>query len=126
MAHILLIDDEPDLCLLVATELGDDGHSVICAHSLDGADNLLAQNDPDLLILDIRLGRENGLELLHRLRADAQRYIPVILFSSFSAYRHDRVSWQADAYVEKSSDLAPLKHEARRLLARYHSPEGHP
>jgi len=126
MANILLIDDEPDLCLLVATELEETGLSVICAHSLDAADKLLARDDIDLLILDIRLGRENGLMLLHRLRSESPRHLPVILFSSYGAYRHDRVTWQADAYVEKSSDLDSLKREVARLLTRYHPREGHP
>jgi len=123
MSNILLVDDEPTLCMLVSDELVDEGYSVTCAHSIDEADKLLAQSPVDLLILDIRLGKENGLALLHRLRADPSRHLPVILFSAYGSFRHDRNTWHADAYVEKSSDLTRLKQAIGKLLARYPLPE---
>ena len=119
MPRILLVDDEPNICLLVSAELEDEEYEVICAGDLGSADKLLAQESFDLLILDIRLSRENGLELLHRLRRNQGRTLPVILFSAYSAYRHDMAAWQADAYVEKSSDLTQLKLEAANLLSRH-------
>jgi len=124
MSRILLVDDEPGLCMLVSAELEDEGYTVTCAASLDAADELLAQSRVDLLILDIRLGKDNGLSLLHKLRSAPRRHLPVILFSAYGTYRHDRNTWQADAYVEKSSDLTRLKQAIAKLLARYHLPEG--
>jgi DNA-binding response OmpR family regulator len=117
MAKLLVIDDEGDIRHLYAAELEDEGHQVSTAGNSRDALELLQNNDFDLVILDIQLDQESGLELLQKI-ARERGQLPVILCTAFSSYRDDFSSWLADAYVVKSSDLNELKEQVRQALAR--------
>lgn len=117
MARLLLVDDERDLRTLYAEELGDEGYEVKTAGTRAEAMELLDLFQFDLLILDIQLDKESGLDLLQQL-ASQKRDVPVILCSAFGSYRDDFTSWLADSYVVKSSDFSDLKNEVRQVLAR--------
>ena len=116
MAHLLVIDDEGDIRHLYAAELEDEGHTVATCGSCSDAMQQLAQQVFDLIILDIQLGQESGLELLQQI-SRAGRKTPVILCTAYGCYKEDFSSWLADAYVVKSSNLEELKSEVRRILA---------
>jgi len=117
MAHLLIIDDEGDIRHLYAAELEDEGHSVVtCGNRTDAMEQLRHQVF-DLVILDIQLDQESGLDLLQQI-AREQENIPVILCTAYSCYKEDFSSWLADAYVVKSSNLDELKNEVRRILAQ--------
>jgi DNA-binding NarL/FixJ family response regulator len=57
----------------------------------------------------------DGLEALGKLLAEDPK-VPVVLNSAYSSYKDNFLSWSADAYVVKSSDLTELKETIRRLL----------
>ena len=117
MAHILVVDDEGDIRHLYAAELEEDGHKVATAGNTADAIDRLRQAPFDLVILDIKLDQESGLDLLKRITR-LHDDLPVILCSAFSSYKDDFSSWLADAYVVKSSNLDELKLEVRRVLRR--------
>jgi len=117
MAHLLIIDDEGDIRHLYAAELEDEGHSVVTCGNRTEAMEQLRHQVFDLIILDIQLDQESGLELLQQI-AREQENIPVILCTAYSCYKEDFSSWLADAYVVKSSNLDELKNEVRRILAQ--------
>lgn len=116
MARLLVIDDEGDIRHLYAAELEEEGHEVTTAAGCDEALALLRSQTFDLVVLDIQLDQESGLELLQRIAREREE-LPVILCTAFSCYKEDFSSWLADAYVVKSSDLNELKNEVRRILA---------
>jgi DNA-binding response OmpR family regulator len=118
MARLLIIDDEGDIRHLYAAELEDEGHEVVSTGKSSEALDLLRHREFDLVILDIQLDHESGLELLQKI-ARERGQLPVILCTAFSAYRDDFSSWLADAYVVKSSDLNELKEQVRHVLARH-------
>lgn len=117
MARLLVIDDEGDIRHLYAAELEDDGHEVHTAATGSDALALLGDLPFDLVILDIQLERESGLDLLQKIAA-GHAQLPVILCSAFSSYRDDFCSWLAEAYIVKSSDLSELKEQVRQVLTR--------
>ncbi|MDH3998161.1 MAG: response regulator [Desulfuromonadales bacterium] len=117
MAHLLVIDDEGDIRHLYAAELEDDGHSVATAGNRHEAIALLKEQNFDMVILDIQLDQESGLELLQEIAHEREK-LPVILCTAYSCYKEDFSSWLADAYIVKSSDLNELKSEVRRILAQ--------
>jgi DNA-binding NtrC family response regulator len=117
MAHLLVIDDEGDIRHLYAAELEDEGHSVVTCGNRNDAMEQIRHQVFDLVILDIQLDQESGLELLQQI-AHEQEKIPVILCTAYSCYKDDFSSWLADAYVVKSSNLDELKNEVRRILAQ--------
>ena len=118
MARLLVIDDEGDIRHLYAAELEDEGYEVVTAGDSAAAMALLESQSFDLVILDIQLDQESGLELLQTI-ARQKESPPVILCTAFNTYRDDFSSWLAEAYVVKSSNLEELKHEVKHVLARH-------
>lgn len=117
MAKLLVIDDEGDIRHLYAAELEDEGHEVLTAGDSAEAMARLRNGKLDLIILDIKLDQESGLDLLQQIARERED-VPVILCTAFSSYKDDFSSWLADAYVVKSSNLEELKSEVRRVLER--------
>src|SRR5258706_14342831 len=82
-ARILYVDDDRNLCQIVAKALGGEGYAVRTCH--DGAEALaiLAEQVPDLLLLDLKLPRRDGLQVLAELRkGDGQlRDLPVVVLT---------------------------------------------
>ena len=64
MATLLYVDDEETIGRAVARWFGRRGHTVHLAHSIAGAQAVLAEHEPDALFLDVWLGTESGFELL--------------------------------------------------------------
>ncbi len=64
MATLLYVDDEETIGRAVARWFGRRGHTVHLAHSIAGAQAVLAEHVPDALFLDVWLGTESGFELL--------------------------------------------------------------
>lgn len=117
MSRLLIVDDEQDIRKLFAAELEDEGYQVETAGSASAAVELLGSRDFDLIVLDIQMQGENGLQMLQELVRDKPE-LPVILCTAYSCYKDDFSSWLADAYVVKSSDTGELKTEIRRVLEK--------
>ena len=117
MAKIMVVDDEDSIRLLYSQELTEEGYEVSTAASAVEAVDLLEKNQFDLVVLDIKLKNESGLDLLQQIVKERHE-MPVILCTAFSFYKEDFSTWLADGYVVKSSDLTELKDEIRRVLAR--------
>jgi two-component system response regulator ChvI len=80
MARITLVDDDENIVTSVSLALESQGHSVKAYY--DGASGLAAlENDPpDLAILDVKMPRMDGMEVLRRLRRTSD--LPVIILTS--------------------------------------------
>ncbi|KPJ49504.1 MAG: chemotaxis protein CheY [candidate division Zixibacteria bacterium DG_27] len=115
MKNILIVDDEEDLARLYKKELSEEGYQVAVARSGEEAFEVAGKQEVNLVVLDIKLPRENGLEVLDRLKRE-DNHLPVILNSAYSTYKGDFSSWLADAYVVKSPNLNELKGRIRELL----------
>ena len=125
MFTILIVDDEDSIRALYRTELEEDGYRVICAS--DGASALDALNagTVHLVVLDIKLKGESGLQVLQEITR-SHRQLPVILSTAYGSFKDDFSSWLADAYVVKSSNMQELKAEVSRVLdRRYGSSKPH-
>ena len=108
MNRILILDDDRSIQLLYEDELTEAGYEVITSGDGSRLLELIERKRPDLIVLDIRLGEYNGLDLLRYIR---NRYInlPVILCTAYPAFKHDLKPIDADYYLFKSSDLSELK-----------------
>ncbi len=117
MSRLLVVDDEANIRILYAEELADEGYEVVTAANTAEAIEQLQQTKFDLVILDIKLKNENGIELLQKIVRERHE-MPVILCSAFSCYKDDFSAWLADGYIVKSGDLTELKQEIARVLAK--------
>ncbi len=115
MAKILVVDDESNIRRLYSQELSEEGYLVVTAASATEAVEKLAESNFDLVVLDIKLKNESGLELLQKIVKE-KHDMPVILCTAFSCYKDDFSAWLADGYVVKSSDPQELKDEIKRVL----------
>jgi len=112
MYKILIVDNDYAVSLLYQAELEDEGYSVTTTSSCL---NLLEQIEhlrPDLVLLEVRLGEINGLDILQVIR---ERFydMPVILYSACSSFRYDMRAIAADYYVTKRIDLSELKFKVK-------------
>jgi len=114
---ILVVEDEEGLRLLYKEELEAEGYEILTAGNGREAIQQLEEGKPDLIILDIVMPVMDGIEALGRI-VGKERKIPIILNTSYPGYRQDFLSWAADAYVTKSSDLGELKDKVKELLEK--------
>ena len=115
METLLIVDDEEHQRLLYQEELSEEGYQVILAGNGKEALERLSESVPDLIVLDIRMPIMNGLEALGKI-IGKEKGILVIIHSAYSSYKDDFMSWAADDFVVKSSDLTELKRKIRELL----------
>jgi two-component system, response regulator, stage 0 sporulation protein F len=116
MKRILLVDDDVRIQRLLVEELEEDGYRISTACNGKDALYFLTTDSerPDLIILDLRMPKMNGLETIS-LMLKLKLNIPVIIFSAYGSYRNDSLAMAADAYVVKSSDLSDLKVKIHEL-----------
>lgn len=115
--RLLIVDDEKNIRQLYAADLQDAGYQVDTAENSATAVELLNRYTFDLVVLDIHMGNESGLDILQNI-VQEKKDLPVILCSAYSCYKEDFSSWLADGYVVKSSNTSTLKAEIERVLAK--------
>ena len=113
MPKILVVDDEQHIRLLYREELMEAGYEVITTDSGYKLLEHIEGEEPDLVILDIKMVDYNGLDLLQDIR---WRFydLPIILCTGYDTFKEDMKSIAADFYVVKEFDLTGLK----RIIAR--------
>jgi DNA-binding response OmpR family regulator len=115
MKKILIVDDEPHLRLLYETELRRAGFETMTACNAAQGLEFVETMRPDLVILDIRMAGMDGIEALQRI-LERDNSIPVVLNTAYSSYRDNYLTWAADAYVTKSSDVSELLETVKELV----------
>jgi DNA-binding response OmpR family regulator len=117
MKTILIVDDEKNLLKLYEKEFTEEGYQVLTAGSGLEALQKLDQALIDLVILDLRMPVLNGVDTLKKImESDAKP--PLIINSAYSSYKDNYLTWAAEAYVVKSSDLTELKTKAKTVLEK--------
>ncbi len=115
--RLLIVDDEKNIRELYAADLEDAGYQVDTAADAAQVADLLQKHRFDLVVLDIHMGNECGLDILQDIIRE-RKDLPVVLCSAYSCYKEDFSSWLADGYVVKSSDTAALRDEIEKVLAK--------
>jgi DNA-binding NtrC family response regulator len=123
MAKILIVDDEEHIRMLYQVELEDEGYEVMTAADGHRLIERIERDEPDLIVLDIKMAGYNGLDLLQEIRNRFYN-LPVILCSAYDSFKRDIKSIAADSYVVKSSDLTELKKTIARALESTVPPSG--
>lgn len=117
-SHLLVVDDDPRLRELLRRYLSDSGFRVTAAADASEARCSLASFAFDLVVLDVMMPGESGLELTRALRAEGR--VPVLLLTAM-AEPEDRVNGLeqgADDYLSKPFEPRELVLRIRNLLQR--------
>jgi DNA-binding NtrC family response regulator len=115
MDRILIVDDDSNVRLVYKDFLSDAGYEVFEAESGKETFDILNHEPIDLVVLDIKLRSESGLDVLQRVTKEFPK-IPVILCSAYSSFQDDYTSWLAESYIIKSNDPEELLREVDRVL----------
>ena len=118
MSRILIIDDSHEFTELVARALRHRGHDAQSAHSGRAGLGLAGAQRPDLVILDLHLAEESGIEVLHRLR-DLFPDLPVVIVtgqpdvpSAVAALKGSAVDYLCKPFKKSRSRCAESKSQA--------------
>jgi two-component system phosphate regulon response regulator OmpR len=123
-AHILVVDDEPRLRGLLSRYLTEQGFRVTMADSAAQARDKLRFMDFDLMVLDVMMPGESGLELTGGLRGERAPDMPILLLTARDAPEDIIAGFEAgaDDYLGKPFDPRVLLARIRAMLRRAQPP----
>ena len=111
------MDDDLSLLGLYQLELSEEAYQVIVAKNGKEALRKFVEESPDLVVMDICMPAKDGIETLPAMLRK-KRQVPVILNTAYPQYRENFMTWGAEAYLLKSSDLTELKKKIREILEK--------
>ncbi|MBS7663289.1 response regulator [Pseudomonas lalucatii] len=115
---VLIVDDDPVICELLASYLQRAGYHVYCAETAEQAETCLADNPVDLVMLDIRLPGKDGLTLTRELRVRSEVGVILITGRDDEIDRIVGLECGADDYVVKPFNPRELVSKAKNLVRR--------
>jgi DNA-binding response OmpR family regulator len=121
-ATLLIVEDDDDMRELLVQLLTVDGYNVRSAPDSAAAINSLARQEPDLVLLDIMLGAEDGRDLLQELRRMSD--VPVVFLTARS-HEIDKIAglkMGADDYIVKPFSPGELSARVESVLRRSRRP----
>lgn len=120
LPRLLVVEDDPEMSEMMAAFLRKSGFMVFLAVNQNEITKVMDAGRIDLILLDVMLGRENGLDICHSLRQEYD--IPIILVSALSADDQRMQGYQvgADDYIAKPFNPELLLARVRAVLRRGH------
>ena len=119
---ILIVDDEENLCALFSDSLTQ-GYRVITASNGQKALQLAREENPDLILLDIKMPGMDGIEVLKKIKK-LREEIVVIMLTGYGTLETAREAMKLGAYdyVTKPVDLFLLRSLVNEALGRLNKP----
>ena len=116
MDKILIVDDDKDLITLLKSGLSRNGYQVRATISCKEGLEIFYQFLPDLVILDINVGNEDGREMCRQIKASAEfQLIPVIMISANDISLELYKNYGANDILKKPFLLAQIQ----KLISKY-------
>ncbi len=118
--RLLVVDDDPEMCRMMSEFLRRNGFMVLTGASRAEIENLFSHGRIDLILLDVMLGDESGVEICAALRKEHD--VPIILVSALSADHQRMAGYEvgADDYIAKPFNPDLLLARVRAVLRRGH------
>ena len=119
MATVLVVDDEPDILLMLRMSLEDEGHVVVMASDGERGLEKLAEHRPDIVLLDVMMPVLDGWGVLERKQRDGDSTPVIVLSAKTEAADIDKaMHLGATEYVTKPFDLDRVVALVAEVLAR--------
>lgn len=110
-AKILVVDDNPTNLKLVSDVLEFDGYNILKAIDAESAQEIVAADPPDLILMDIALPGMDGLTLTKKLKANPNtKHIIIVTLTAFAMKGDEAKAFEAgcDGYITKPIDTRKL------------------
>ncbi len=117
MTTILVVEDDKNQRLLYEQELKLEGYEVVTASDGKEALEKAQEQLPNIIIMDINIPKMDGIETMGKILS-RNKEIPIIINTAYSNYKENFMTWAADAYIVKSSDMSELKNTVKEVLAK--------
>jgi two-component system, NtrC family, response regulator AtoC len=119
--RVLILDDEPDMCLLLEAQLGPRGFQTASCTRLVEAERLLAATEFDVVVADLQLREASGLDLCKRL-ASERPDLPVVIITGFGSMESAVAAIRAGAYdfITKPFEIEELELTRERAVGHRH------
>jgi len=121
LAKVLVIENEPNIQKLMKVNLSTSGHEVLIATRGEEGLKLAQQEDPDLILLDLRLPGISGWDVLARLKATAElEKIPVVIITAVVHHGDEERAYAmgVTGYLAKPFTADELLEEVEKALGR--------
>jgi CheY-like chemotaxis protein len=122
VATVLIVDDNEDICRVLARLVRASGHAADIVLGGQEAIDYCAAHQPDMLILDVMMPRVDGLDVLRAVRKDPRTAeVPVIMFTAAGEcqLREAALRYGANGYwIKGSLDLCQLNDQLSTYLSR--------
>jgi len=115
---LLIVDDEPDIRKLIARYFGRRGFAVKGAASGAEMHQALADDTPDVILLDVCLPDTSGFDLLHHIKAHYSTAVIMLTAQAKTEQRIAGLNQGADDYLPKPFDLNELEARIKAVLRR--------
>jgi DNA-binding response OmpR family regulator len=119
MESILIVDDDINLCIVLAEELNEVGYSAEYVNNGDAALNFLIEKSVDLILLDLKMPGKDGFDVLRELNARSEK-ARIIVLTAYADVKSaiDSAKLGANDFISKPYDFDELLITIRKVLQR--------
>ena len=118
-ALILVLDDDPDICIMIKMVLDYYGYDAMDAENEETATKIISSNHVDLLIMDMLLSGVDGTDICRRLKLDKETSsIPILMFSAHPTAKDTCLAAGADDFISKPFEMNDMMEKISFFLER--------
>ncbi len=118
-ASILVVDDDPEIVMMLSTRLGKRGYKVTTAEDGKKALELAKRDKPDLVLLDVMMPGKSGWEVARALKQDpVTQHVKIVMVTAIGEKTNEITApiYGADAHVDKPFEFEKLEKVITQLL----------
>jgi len=116
---ILVLDDDPDICIMIKMVLDYYGYDAMDAENEENAKKIISSNHVDLVIMDMLLSGADGTDICRQLKHDKETSsIPILMFSAHPTAKETCLAAGADDFISKPFEMNDMMERISFFLER--------
>ena len=118
-SFILVLDDDPDICIMIKMVLDYYGYDAMDAENEEKAKKIISSNHVDLVIMDMLLSGTDGTDICRQLKQDKETSsIPILMFSAHPTAKETCLAAGADDFISKPFEMNDMIEKISFFLER--------